>query len=248
MGSIKDIKSQGKSYTKKCVSHAVAMLYLIDIADAENMADFLDSVCKETLFNLSRITDEMETALHLSSSVGLNTFVYMLSQRGGQASSIINDDIFTNAQCTFGESNEKMQELKLILSSKYGENFKTSGQKSKELVQEISLYNYEEHINSSFTEVFSGVTKNHSHVAELTKSSGITFIDKYEFTLQHMINEAMKLKSMLQATDFLMDVMAIVLLTWREYCDCNEAQFLDLLSNQSKDIENEMHQLLVERG
>jgi hypothetical protein len=240
MNTVGNIKTKGKEYTKKCIVHAVSMLYLIDIGDFETMLLFLENIQSETLFRLASLTNEMETALNLSTNAGINAFIYLIAGKQDKIQFSIDDDIFTEVQCMLGDSQEKMQVFEDGMKTKYGRRFKNAPKNSDDL----NLYNGEKSVCAYIAGVLSDVTSHKRQNSEFLKSSGITFIDKYEFILQGMMDRSAHLKETLLQVNFLIDAVNLVFHIWSEYCGSNQINLTNLLNNSYNDIEKEITSFL----
>lgn len=243
MRTIAEIKLENPEYKKKCASHAIAFLYLIDMEDLNIISDFFDLTRNEILKQLVLLGREMQNAIHLSSSVALNTFVYEIFNHQNQDMAYLDNNIFSEVQCMLNESNYKVQELKSTLSTQYGEEFEKLEFQS-EKPNEFILYQQEKNVYSTLANTFSQLEKDKTVSKEQLKSLGITFIDKYEFVLQNMIDRSRLLKEFLTSINFLSDVTSIVSFIWIQYCECNKKTLASMLSYSYSDIEKEVFHLL----
>jgi hypothetical protein len=147
-------------------------------------------------------------------------------------------------QDTINKNSERLKQLGEALSIRHGKNFKGIRHQTDSSEQNISVYKNEEYLNSDFIKIVSHVTEKHSEFNKLMKSSGITFIDKYESILQYMMDGSEELKSILQDVSFINEAVNAAIFIWETYCKYNKTDLFQLMDNSYADIENELLQFI----
>jgi hypothetical protein len=244
VNKIKNIIAKGNTYIDKCIVHAVAMHHLFDINNMYGVSEFLDLASSATLSALLEVTKDMETALSLSSDVGLNVFLCKMLQEKKNPKYIIGEEAYNKVHSIIYEGNDKLRREELDLTNQYGKNFNSGNSE----IDEINLYKTGKTIQSHFTTIISDITKTKTEFSQVTKSAEITFIDKYEFVLQGMMDRSNQLKDILKQINFLKDVMHVAFFIWDRYCESNVTMLNGLLHNSQKDILNELTRFIKEEG
>lgn len=240
MGSVTDIKTKGNEYTKRCIASAVALLYIANVNELGKIEDFLNLSYAETLSKLSYLNNDIAVALNISSSIGMNEFLNTIEKYKIDLDSATDNSVIKNMQLIIAANNQKLKGYENVLSRQHGGMTDNALREKEHESTRIFICKTGKSLASQFSDIFTLISQDKNKVRRIYDSEGITFVDKYENTIQRLVDESKHLKEIIGKIDLARDILTVSNYVWRKYCASNIKTLQSLLSNKHYEIEVEI--------